>query len=499
VDVVPAEAQKRIGTVLKGKWRIDQFLGAGGMAWVFAATHRNQSRVAIKMLLPEHAHDPDMCRRFLREGYVANSIAHPGVVLIYDDDREEDGTSFLVMELLEGATLHDLRAASAGWLDEWTVYRVSEQLLDVLGAAHERGVVHRDIKPSNVFLCSGGRVKVLDFGIARLGTTVHGDEPTGVGTLMGSVAYMAPEQARGLWDQVDARTDVWAVGATLFRLLTGQYVHPARDVMQLVEMACTRPARSLAEVAPKLPTAVTAVVDRALCFERSERYPDAGSMRMALASALRALDAPESGRGELEQIVSAHLKAHPNERDLPTHVDLSPRASVTVAATPKRSLRPPALAMSRHEALDRLANFGITGADVYLIDCIPLLEMVWADGNVQREELGLLDAFMRRHVRNVNELVGEEVLSFDQAQSFLVRFLDQRPDPGLLSLLRGLVVQIGPLSSEGVMSEQRRRNIVDFCLDIGAACVAEYPHGDHERFCREEKLLLESILNTFKA
>lgn len=496
MEAAPPEAQKRIGSLLKGKWRIDRFLGAGGMAWVFSATHRNRNRVAIKMLLPEHASNEDVRRRFLREGYVANGIGHPGVVLIYDDDEDDDGTAFLVMELLEGATLAELRRASMGWLETWTVIRIAEQLLDVLASAHERSVVHRDVKPGNLFLTRAARLKILDFGIARLGSHLHGDEPTESGAVMGSVAYMAPEQAQGRWDRVDARADVWAAGATLFRLLTGEYVHPARDIAELVEMAATRPARRLADVAPNLPPSLAAVIDRALAFEAADRWVDAASMKYGLADAIADLDPPEPGQGDLAALIAAHLRAHPPEADQPTSVDLIPRAAATVAATPRATLRPPALAVSRHEAVGRLAEHGLRGTDLYMVDTIPLLEMIWADGRVQAEELTLLDAFLRRHVRNVNELVGEDVVSFEQAREFVGRFLDERPNPELLRLLRGFVVDVGPFEPDGAMSAARRRNILDFCLDIGAACVAEYPHGDHERFCRDEKLLFESIFQT---
>jgi hypothetical protein len=281
--------------------------------------------------------------------------------------------------------------------------------------------------------------------------------------------------------------------------MTGEYVHPARDIVELVEMAAIRPARRIAEVAPRLPAGVAGVIDRALSFEPADRWVDATSMRYALADAVAKLEPPEPGQGDLAAFIAAHLRDHPPEANQPTRVDLIPRASATVPATPKATLRPPALAVSRHEAVDRLAEHGIRGTDLYLVDTIPLLEMIWADGRVQPEELTLLDAFLRRHVRNVNDLVGEDVISFEQARDFVGRFLRERPNPELLRMLRGFVVDVGPFESDGAMSVARRRNILDFCLDIGAACVAEYPHGDHERFCRDEKLLFESIFQTLNA
>src|SRR6185295_5196647 len=140
----------------------------GGMACVYAATHRNGMRGAVKLLHPEFALDEGTRARFLREGYVANRVAHPGAVQVLDDDATEDGTVFLVMELLEGEALRT-RAASrpGGKLEIIEVLNIADQLLDVLAAAHARGIVHRDIKPDNLFWTRDGRLKVLDFGIAR--------------------------------------------------------------------------------------------------------------------------------------------------------------------------------------------------------------------------------------------------------------------------------------------------------------------------------------------
>ncbi|HEX4515419.1 MAG TPA: serine/threonine-protein kinase, partial [Polyangiaceae bacterium] len=167
-SVVEAAARRRVGTVLEGKYALEALLGYGGMAAVYRATHRNGHRVAVKILHPELSISEDVRARFLREGYVANKVDHAGAVRVIDDDVAEDGSVFLVMELLEGSTLEH-RWQMAGrrlGVDEvvaWTV-----KLLDVLAAAHARGIVHRDIKPENLFVTERGELKVLDFGIARL-------------------------------------------------------------------------------------------------------------------------------------------------------------------------------------------------------------------------------------------------------------------------------------------------------------------------------------------
>src|SRR5579863_389558 len=161
-------ASARLGTVLKEKYRLDRVLGIGGMATVYAATHRNQAELAVKMLHPELSLRADLRKRFLREGYVGNSVKHPGAVLVVDDDTTEDGTAFLVMELLRGMSVEELALRTDGPLSVPVVVSVALQLLDVLAAAHANAIVHRDLKPANLFIEQDGTLKVLDFGIARL-------------------------------------------------------------------------------------------------------------------------------------------------------------------------------------------------------------------------------------------------------------------------------------------------------------------------------------------
>ncbi len=262
LDPLVMRARTRVGTVLHGKYRLDVLLGVGGMAAVYAATHRNGSRAAVKLLHAELSLNPQVKSRFLREGYVANAVGHEGAVRVSDDDTAEDGSAFLVMELLDGETLEDRRVRSGGQLSEDDVLSVADQLLDVLTAAHAKGVVHRDLKPENVFVTREGRVKVLDFGIARLRELSTASTATKSGATMGTPYYMAPEQARGLWDQVDGRTDLWAVGATMYHLLSGQFVHDGRTTNEVLLAAMTKPAPPLASIAPNISPSVTYVEHR---------------------------------------------------------------------------------------------------------------------------------------------------------------------------------------------------------------------------------------------
>jgi serine/threonine protein kinase len=279
----------RLGTTLLGKWHLDALLGEGGMAAVYAATHRNGARGAVKML---HASaEADEISRFIREGYIANHVDHPAVVRALDDDVAEDGTPFLVMELLEGRALDELATELGGRLPVRQVLRVMREVLDALAAAHDHGIVHRDIKPENIFITVEGQVKLLDFGIAYLPEGCGPPSPkTQVGLVMGTPSFMSPEQARARWDLVGPASDIWAVGATMFTLLSGEFVHHEETVPELLAAAFTEPARSLRKVVPDMTREVVALVDRALELRIADRWAGAREMREALLETERAVD-----------------------------------------------------------------------------------------------------------------------------------------------------------------------------------------------------------------
>src|SRR5580704_2380488 len=172
--ISPSGTGPRVGTVLRGKYRLDRVIGAGGMAVVYKATHRNHAEFAVKMLHPELSIREDIRSRFLREGYEANAVKHPGAVLVVDDDVAEDGAAFLVMELLDGVSCDQLWGSVGKRIPPELASAITLQLLDVLAAAHEKGILHRDIKPANLFLTRAGVVKVLDFGIARAREAIVG-------------------------------------------------------------------------------------------------------------------------------------------------------------------------------------------------------------------------------------------------------------------------------------------------------------------------------------
>jgi serine/threonine-protein kinase len=291
-DPLITKARARLGMLLQEKWTLESLLGVGGMAAVYAATHRNGKRVAVKMLHSDLGHQEEVQRRFLQEGYAANAIQHDGAVSVLDDDVAPDGSPFIVMELLEGETL-ERWLERTGHLPPREVLAIADQLLDVLASAHAKNVVHRDIKPENLFLTKNGVLKVLDFGIARVFEARVSATSTRMGTVMGTPAFMAPEQARARWDEVDGRTDLWAVGATLFTLLSGRHVHVAESGNEQLILSATTPPVSIATLV-ELPPGVAEIVDRALAFEREKRWPTAQAMQEAVRGALANLGPAES-------------------------------------------------------------------------------------------------------------------------------------------------------------------------------------------------------------
>jgi serine/threonine-protein kinase len=332
-------AQARVGQVLKEKWTLDRLLGVGGMGAVYAATHRNKKRGAVKILHAELSSEAAIRQRFLREGYVANSVGHQGAVEVFDDDIAEDGSAYLVMELLEGESVEHRWDRKGRRLPAREVLAIVDQLLETLAAAHAKDVVHRDLKPENLFLQKGGVLKVLDFGIARLRETGKAATATQTGSAMGTPAFMAPEQARGRWDEVDNRTDLWAVGASMFTLLTGTYVHgSAGTVNEIMARAITQPAASLASQMPSADPALVAFVDKALAYQSQDRFQDALEMQAALRDLYHSLDAKPELRAVQPSINDSDIAPSTGDTQLIAPTASSERGAVAARAASNATL-----------------------------------------------------------------------------------------------------------------------------------------------------------------
>jgi eukaryotic-like serine/threonine-protein kinase len=270
------------GDLISGKYRLLRLLGSGGMGSVWAARNELTDRdFAIKFLHPKLADNKEALQRFFLEARACGQIKHPAVVDVYDMGQAEDGSPYLVMELLEGEGF-DQRLSRAG------CFRPSEAAMWIafvsrgLEEAHVRGLVHRDLKPGNIFFALDDRgdviPKLLDFGVSKAtGTTPNGEAElvlTSTGAVLGSPAYMSPEQARGDGD-VDGRSDVWSLGVILYEALTGKMPFDAANYNALMVAIITEPHRPLLEVAPGVPAELSQIVDHALAKDRNARISTA--------------------------------------------------------------------------------------------------------------------------------------------------------------------------------------------------------------------------------
>jgi eukaryotic-like serine/threonine-protein kinase len=333
------EAQERVGCVLDDKWTLDRLLGVGGMAAVYAATHRNGARAAVKVLHPDLSRHKDVRERFLREGYAANRVEHAGAVKVLDDDvvvsGPESGTAYIVMELLDGESLQD-RLERGPQMGELEFLSIASSVLEVLEAAHARGVVHRDLKPENLFLLrspddasapTGPRVKVLDFGLARI---VQGQALTSYGLALGTPSFMSPEQAAGRIDEIDGRTDLFALAATGFRICAGRRIHEAANPVELVRKMATLAAPRIRSVRSDVSEPCARVLDRALEFHREDRYETAARMREDVERAIAEIQV----RGPTALAITAYPGSLP-----PAFESVSSGAQATVELS-ARDLQP---------------------------------------------------------------------------------------------------------------------------------------------------------------
>lgn len=260
-------------------WTLEAVIGAGGMGTVYRAHNARGERAAVKLLHPNLVGHSGTLKRVLREAELLGKLKHPGICQLKEAGLYGDDRPFLVMELLAGHSLkerHQTAPFSPAELLDFAI-----QVLEALAYAHGKGVVHRDLKPSNLFLTSQGRVKILDFGVARSLLEDNASQSS-VGELIGTPAFMAPEQAAGRHDAVCPQTDIWSLGATLFTLLSGEYVHSGRTEAERLGRAMTVAPRAVRSVLPECPEALAEVIDKALAFEVQDRFRSAVSMRCAL-------------------------------------------------------------------------------------------------------------------------------------------------------------------------------------------------------------------------
>jgi eukaryotic-like serine/threonine-protein kinase len=297
----------RPGDLLAEKYRIERVIGIGGMGAVFEAHHVHlDQRVAIKMLLPELATDPDVVRRFLREGRAAVKIPSQHVARVQDVSTLPDGTPFMVMELLQGADLQGVLDAR-GPLPVPLAVDYLLQTCEALAHAHAMGIVHRDLKPPNLFITGSSTlpvVKLLDFGISKLPTT--GDlTMTKTRAVMGSPVYMAPEQMRSA-RRVDARADIWGLGTLLYTMLSGRPPFESDTMPELCAMIVSDPTPNLHDRRAGVPSALVRAIEHCLEKDPERRFASVAELARVLAPF-----ASEQGRAMLPRIEAASLQTLP--------------------------------------------------------------------------------------------------------------------------------------------------------------------------------------------
>jgi eukaryotic-like serine/threonine-protein kinase len=278
--------------VLNDRYEIERTLGEGGMARVYRGTDRVLGRtVAIKVLSGKYAGDETFVTRFRREAQAAAGLNHPHVVSVFDTGDDGD-RHYIVMEYVEGETLSDLLRRE-GRLPPERAAAIAADVATALETAHEQGLVHRDVKPGNVMLDREGRVKVMDFGIARAAAD---DTLTQTGLVLGTASYLSPEQAQGL--PVDARSDIYSLGCVLYELLTGRPPFVADTPVSIAYKHVNEEPRPPSELEPSVPPALDAAVMRALAKDSKDRFPTAAAFRSAI-------EASAAGGGAVTEPIAA--------------------------------------------------------------------------------------------------------------------------------------------------------------------------------------------------
>jgi len=287
---------------LVGHYEIVGHLGSGGMGEVYRARDTILGRdVAIKVLNAKLAQDLSSLSRFMREAKAASSLNHPNILVIHEIS-DNDGSPYIVSELIEGLTLREMisrkeQRARAEWLD------IAMQIASALSAAHEAQIVHRDIKPENIMIRPDGYVKILDFGLAKLVGSINPaakrEDETAPGMIMGTVNYMSPEQAKG--EQIDERTDIFSLGVVLFEMMAGRPPFRGQTLAETLANLLRQDPPLLSELEATLPPALCTMVDRALRKDRNERYQTMNELFSDLKRVKKAADLAEEIEGSRSQ------------------------------------------------------------------------------------------------------------------------------------------------------------------------------------------------------
>jgi serine/threonine protein kinase len=285
--------QRMVGRTIAGRYKLVKCIGQGGMGTIFEAEHTLiGSKVAVKLLHEAFAEQREPVQRLYREARATGSIGHPNIIKVHDVGETSEGVPFLVMELLEGASLGD-HIEKHGPQPIWFVLDVAEQMLSALHAAHEAGIIHRDLKSDNIFLLRDEegalKIKILDFGISKfIDPDFENMKLTQTGSVLGTPYYMSPEQASGKKD-LDRRIDIYSAGVILYEALVGAIPHSASNYNALLIQIITQDVRSFRRIRPDVPEILEAAILRALARRRDDRWSTAMDFLEAILAMRRSL------------------------------------------------------------------------------------------------------------------------------------------------------------------------------------------------------------------
>ncbi|HET9945530.1 MAG TPA: Stk1 family PASTA domain-containing Ser/Thr kinase [Actinomycetes bacterium] len=453
-----------VGRVLDGRYRVGSRLARGGMATVYEAHDSRLDRVvALKVMHPSLADDDEFVSRFIREAHSAARLSHPNVVAVYDQGADQ-GHVFLVMELVRGRTLRDL-VREHGHLSPRQALEVLEPVLAALGAAHQAGIIHRDVKPENVLISDDGRIKVADFGLARA-VTGHTSHTTASGVLMGTVAYLSPEQVeRGV---ADPRSDVYAAGILLYEMLTGLKPYDGETAIQVAYRHVHDDVPPPSLLVPSTPAELDALVAHATNRDPDQRPADARRMLAEVSSTRRLLS-----DGELDTLGPA-LDAIPTTTDKTMVVDLRESRE----AAPRRGDTGPLGAPGSTGPVPRRKSRGPLALLLVVGLALVLSGLVWLYVAVlsQTTTPGLI-GLTKPAAADKAEKDGLEVTVKDEAYSETIAkglVISTDPGPGR-SIDKGgtvgLVMSLGPEryavpNVEGVQEERARAMLEDRKLSV---------------------------------
>jgi serine/threonine-protein kinase len=348
-----------------GKYRVDALIGRGGMGTVYRATDETLNReVALKVLNAE-LNDPEIARRFRAEAVTVARLSHPGIATIYEFFQHE-GQWLMVMEFVRGETLERL-VSRIGPLSAYRAAELCMQALAALAHAHGLGVVHRDLKPANLMLNDTGVVKVMDFGIARVSGSEH---LTHAGFMMGTPAYMAPEQVMG--SSVDARADLYAMGVVFYRLVTGKLPFKGDTAFAMAQSQVNDPPTPVMLARPDLPPWVEPIVARALAKQPQERFQTAAELHETLARNLAGMWAPTPDDGS----AATELMSTPTRLPLTVPV-ASPTPPAQPSPTPLATPAPVTPTPNARQKPTRMSAIGAIVMAVAVLVALGLAGRAW--------------------------------------------------------------------------------------------------------------------------